>query len=82
MTNEERTTRRNILNALESIYIAEFSTVPGGLMAPLFAGLKELIKLGLFDRARVLVDSVTTTPPGITAARVEEVKALIISKIP
>ena len=51
-------------------------------MAPLFAGLTELIKRGMFDRARVLVSSVTTPPPTITAERMEEVKALIISKIP
>lgn len=74
--------RKMALDELELIFSAEFSDIAGGLMAPLFAGLTELIKRGMFDRARVLVSSVTTPPPTITAERMEEVKALIISKIP
>lgn len=80
--NAELKARKAAMDGLQKIYIEEFSDIPGGLMAGMYAGLKELIKLGLFDRARVLVDSVTTPPPGITAERMEEVKALILSKIP
>jgi hypothetical protein len=82
MTTSEITSRRAVLKGLETIYIEEFSTVPGGLMAPLFAGLVELIKRGMFDRARVLVDSVTTPPPGITEARMNTVKDQIKALFP
>lgn len=82
MTSSEIQTRRTILLALEKIFAEEFSTVPGGLMAPLFAGLMELIKLGMFDRAKVLVNSVTTPPPDITEARMNEVKAQILALFP
>jgi hypothetical protein len=74
--------RKTALAGLEKIFLEEFSTVPGGLMAPLFAGLSELIKRGMFDRATVLVNSVTTPPPDITIKRMEEVKAQILALFP
>jgi hypothetical protein len=74
--------RKAALDGLEAIFIEEFSTVPGGLMAPLFAGLVELIKRGMFDRARVLVGSVTEPPPGITEERMDEVKKQILALFP
>ena len=80
--NAEIQVRRTALDELETIYTEEFSTVPGGLMAPIFAGLVELIKRGMFDRARVLVGSVTEPPPGITAERMDEVKNQILALFP
>jgi len=77
--NAELKTRKAAMAGLETIFVDEFSTVPGGLMAPLFAGLVELIKRGMFDRAKVLVNSVTTPPPGITEARMNTVKDQILS---
>ena len=86
MDREQRTAenkvRRDSLDAIEVIFATEFSEVAGGLMSPLFAGLNELINRGMFDRARVLVNSVTTPPPTITEERMEQVKALILSNIP
>ena len=82
MTASEIKERRAALLALEKIFAEEFSTVPGGLMAPLFAGLVELIKRGMFDRAKVLVDSVTTPPPDITIKRMDEVKDQIKALFP
>ena len=80
--NAEIKVRKTALEGLEKIYIEEFSTVPGGLMAPLFAGLVELIKRGMFDRAKVLVGSVTEAPPGITVERMNEVKNQILALFP
>jgi hypothetical protein len=80
--NAENQVRKSILIALDTIFLEEFSTVPGGLMAPLFAGLVELIKRGMFDRARVLIDSVTTPPLGITEARMNTVKDQIKALFP
>lgn len=80
--NAEIQVRKTALNGLEAIFLNEFSDIAGGLMAPLFAGLTELIKRGMFDRARVLVFSVTTPPPSITEERMEEVKALILAIFP
>ena len=78
----EQKVKRAALTGLETIFTEEFSTIAGGLMAPLFAGLSELIKRGMFDRARVLVDSVTTPPPGITEARMNTVKDQIKALFP
>ena len=80
--NAEIQIRKTALNELERIFSTEFSDIAGGLMAPLFAGLVELIKRGMFDRARVLVDSVTTPPPGITEARMNTVKDQIKALFP
>ena len=80
--NAEIQVRRTALAGLESIFVEEFSAVPGGLMAPIFAGLVELIKRGMFDRARVLVGSVKEPPPGITAERMDEVKNQILALFP
>ena len=74
--------RKMALDELERIFLTEFSDIAGGLMAPLFAGLTELIKRGMFDRAKVLVNSVTTPPPDITEARMNEVKAQILALFP
>lgn len=78
----EQRIRNTALKGLEAIYIEEFSDIPGGLMAGMYAGLKELIKLGLFDRARVLVDSVTTAPPGVTEEQMNTVKNKIKAIFP
>ena len=78
----EQKVKRAALAGLETIFTNEFSTIAGGLMAPLFAGLSELIKRGMFDRAKVLVNSVTTPPPTITEKRMEEVKAQILALFP
>jgi hypothetical protein len=78
----EQKVKRAALTGLETIFTEEFSTIAGGLMAPLFAGLSELIKRGMFDRARVLVDSVTTPPPDITIKRMDAVKAQIKALFP
>jgi hypothetical protein len=80
--NAENQIRRAALAGLEIIFTDEFSAAPGGLMAPLFAGLVELIKRGMFDRARVLVDSVTTPPPEITEERMSAVKDQIKALFP
>jgi len=80
--NAENQVRKTALAGLETIFIEEFSTIAGGLMAPLFAGLSELIKRGMFDRARVLVDSVTTPPPDITIKRMDAVKDQIKALFP
>jgi hypothetical protein len=86
MSKEQRTAeikvRKTVLAGLETIYIDEFSDIAGGLMAPLFTGLTELIKRGMFDRATVLVNSVTAPPPDITVKRMEEVKAQILALFP
>jgi len=78
----EQKVKRAALTGLETIFANEFSTIAGGLMAPLFAGLSELIKRGMFDRARVLVDSVTTPPPDITIKRMDAVKDQIKALFP
>jgi hypothetical protein len=78
----EQKVKRAALAGLETIFANEFSTIAGGLMAPLFAGLSELIKRGMFDRARVLVDSVTAPPPDITVKRMNTVKDQIKALFP
>ena len=80
--NAANQVRKTALAGLETIFVDEFSTVPGGLMAPIYAGLIELIKRGMFDRARVLVGSVTEPPPGITEERMDEVKKQILALFP
>lgn len=80
--NAEIQIRKTALDELERIFSTEFSDIAGGLMAPLFAGMSELIKRGMFDRARVLVDSVTNPPPDITIKRMEEVKDQIKALLP
>ena len=67
---------------IETIFREEFSPIAGAVMAPAFAGLISLLERGMFARARILVSGITEPPPGITAERMEEVKTLILSKIP
>tara|TARA_R110000868_G_scaffold387620_3_gene656246 strand:- start:1693 stop:1941 length:249 start_codon:yes stop_codon:yes gene_type:complete len=82
MTTAETQARRAILLSLETIFRDELSDVSKAVMASTFAGIMELVKRGEFSAAKILVSGISTPPPGITVERMEEVKTLILSKIP
>lgn len=65
-----------------SIFRDEFNDTSKAVMSSAFLGLIELLKREEFTAARILVNSINTPPPGITVERMEEVKALILAKIP
>ena len=80
--NAQKQVSKTVLDELEQIFLGEFSTVAKATLATSYAGLRELISLGQYDAARTLVNGITTPPPGITTERMEEVKTLILSKLP
>lgn len=82
MNREQYIQRRNCLAGLKAIFRDEFSDVSKAVFSADFSGLVELISQGEFAAAAILVSGITTPPPGVTVERMEEVKALILAKIP
>ena len=73
---------RASISEIKKIFRDEFSDVSKAVFSADFSGLVELISQGEFAAAAILVSGITTPPPGVTVERMEEVKALILAKIP
>lgn len=82
MTREQTIQSARIRAELKTIFLDEFSNTAKAVLASAYAGLVELVKLGEYVAAAALVNGITTPPPGITTERMEEVKTLILSKLP
>ena len=73
---------RDSISEIKKIFRDEFSDVSKAVLSASFSGLVELISQGEFAAAVILVNGITTPPPEVTVERMEEVKALILAKIP
>ena len=82
MTREQIIQSARIRGELKTIFEAEFSSVAKAAMASAYAGLVELVRQGDYEAAAILVNGITTPPPGIAVERMEEVKALILATFP
>lgn len=72
----------SITAKIETIFRDEFSDVSKAVMAATFAGLLALVKSGELVAGKLLVENVTTVPPGVTQERFDEVKAMLIALFP
>lgn len=79
---EKKQLSATIVASIETIFRDEFSDVSKAVMAAPFAGLIALVKSGELAAAKLLVESVTTVPPGVTQERFEEVKAMLLALFP
>jgi hypothetical protein len=68
--------------AIDAIFRSEFSDVSKAIMAAPFAGLLALVKSGELAAAKILINSVTTVPPGVTEERFAEVKQMLLDLFP
>lgn len=82
MTREEIIRSARIRKQIETIFRDEFSDVSKAVMAPVFAGLLALTKSGEFAAAKILVGGASTVPPGVTQARFDEVKRMLLALFP
>ncbi len=86
MDREQRTaeirSRKAIVDAIDTIFRDEFSDVSKAVMAATFAGLLALVKSGEFAAAKILINGVTTVPPGVTEERFAEVKQMLLDLFP
>lgn len=86
MDREQRTaeirSRKAIVDAIDAIFRDEFSDVSKAVMAATFAGLLALVKSGEFAAAKILINGVTTVPPGVTEERFAEVKQMLLDLFP
>lgn len=80
-TKEQAASVKTMLAELDAIFEAEFSDLARGLFRPVLIGVKDSIRAGDMPAAIAAVQAVTTPPPGITQARLEEVKQLILSTL-
>jgi hypothetical protein len=86
MDREQRTaeirSRKAIVDAIDTIFRDEFSDISKAIMAATFAGLLALVKSGEFAAAKILINGVTTVPPGVTEERFAEVKQMLLDLFP
>lgn len=86
MDREQRTaeirSRKAIVDAIDTIFRDEFSDVSKAVMAATFAGLLALVKSGELAAAKILINGVTTVPPGVTEERFAEVKQMLLDLFP
>lgn len=80
--NAEMKDRKNKISAIETIFRDEFSDVSKAIMAATFAGLIALVKSGELAAAKILINGVSTVPPGVTQERFDDVKAMLIALFP
>lgn len=79
---EKKQLSATITATIETIFRDEFSDVSKAVMAATFAGLLALVKSGELIAAKLLVENVTTVPPGVTQERFDEVKQMLLALFP
>lgn len=68
--------------AIDTIFRNEFSDVSKAIMAAPFAGLIALVRGDEFEAAKILINGVSTVPPGVTEERFAEVKQMLLDLFP
>ena len=79
---EKKQLSATIAKRIEAIFRDEFSDVSKAVLAATFAGLLALVKSGEFAAAKILINGANVVPPGVTQARFDEVKTMLLELFP